>query len=441
MTDPLFEFLNRECHCISIDSAALERETRQVLGGSETSLPPWANSSVFASVPVFVSPEHMTVMREMVTAVSKLAQAPSYRERVLARAPEIARHAVAQTSVFFGYDFHLGKDGPALIEINTNAGGAMLNLLLARAQRACCKEVTHLVASGNKLEHLQAEFIQMFRDEWARARGNQVLETIAIVDDDPTNQFLYPEFVLFRESFRRVGLEAHICSPEELTFDSTGLRRGKQRIDLVYNRLVDFYFEEPKHSVLREAYLADAVVITPHPMAYALYADKRNLVTIGDIRQQQEAGLTSAQSHLLSSHLPETRIVELADAERWWAERRQWFFKPIHGYGGKAAYRGDKLTRAVFERIVGLDYVAQRIVAPSQRHVQVEGAIVPLKLDVRCFVYDGKVQLVAARLYNGQTTNFRTPGGGFAPVFTSADATAEAKSGDAGPAVSARTLP
>ncbi len=28
-----------------------------------------------------------------------------------------------------------------------------------------------------------------------------------------------------------------------------------------------------------------------------------------------------------------------------------------------------------------------------------------------------KVLLVAARLYQGQTTNFRTLGGGFAPVF------------------------
>jgi hypothetical protein len=27
------------------------------------------------------------------------------------------------------------------------------------------------------------------------------------------------------------------------------------------------------------------------------------------------------------------------------------------------------------------------------------------------------VLLAAARLYRGQTTNFRTPGGGFAPVF------------------------
>ena len=36
------------------------------------------------------------------------------------------------------------------------------------------------------------------------------------------------------------------------------------------------------------------------------------------------------------------------------------------------------------------------------------------------YVYDGAVQLVAARLYQGQTTNFRTAGGGFAPVFTEA---------------------
>lgn len=39
-----------------------------------------------------------------------------------------------------------------------------------------------------------------------------------------------------------------------------------------------------------------------------------------------------------------------------------------------------------------------------------------LKSDVRCYVYNGQLQLVAARLYQGQATNFRTAGGGFAPV-------------------------
>ena len=41
----------------------------------------------------------------------------------------------------------------------------------------------------------------------------------------------------------------------------------------------------------------------------------------------------------------------------------------------------------------------------------------PCEVDLRDYVYDGQVQWIAARLYQGQTTNFRTPGGGFAPVF------------------------
>ena len=40
-----------------------------------------------------------------------------------------------------GYDCHLGEDGPRLIEVNTNAGGAFLNFFLAQAQRACCAEM------------------------------------------------------------------------------------------------------------------------------------------------------------------------------------------------------------------------------------------------------------------------------------------------------------
>lgn len=43
-----------------------------------------------------------------------------------------------------------------------------------------------------------------------------------------------------------------------------------------------------------------------------------------------------------------------------------------------------------------------------------------LKFDLRNYIYNGAVQWVGARLYQGQTTNFRTPGGGFAPVYEDA---------------------
>ena len=103
--------------------------------------------------------------------------------------------------------------------------------------------------------------------------------------------------------------------------------------------------------------------------------------------------------------------------EMLWAERKQWFFKPNSGYASKGAYRGEKLTKRVFAEILHGDYVAQKLAVPGERSVCVDDAEpVSLKYDVRCYVYDGQVQLVAARLYQGQTTNFRTPGGGFALV-------------------------
>jgi hypothetical protein len=46
----------------------------------------------------------------------------------------------------------------------------------------------------------------------------------------------------------------------------------------------------------------------------------------------------------------------------------------------------------------------------------VDGALTELKADLRCYAYRGEVQFTAARLWQGQTTNFRTAGGGFAEV-------------------------
>jgi hypothetical protein len=108
--------------------------------------------------------------------------------------------------------------------------------------------------------------------------------------------------------------------------------------------------------------------------------------------------------------------VDAAHAEALWAARRRYFFKPAAGYGSKAAYRGDKLTKRVWSEILGADYVAQETVPPSERALHVNGDTQDLKLDIRAYVYDGAIQALAARLYQGQTTNFRTPGGGFAPV-------------------------
>ena len=66
---------------------------------------------------------------------------------------------------------------------------------------------------------------------------------------------------------------------------------------------------------------------------------------------------------------------------------------------------------------MGRDYVAQSYAAPGTRSVQLDDGRAELKVDVRLYTYAGTVVLAAARLYQGQTTNMRTPGGGFAPIL------------------------
>jgi hypothetical protein len=183
----------------------------------------------------------------------------------------------------------------------------------------------------------------------------------------------------------------------------------------VYNRLTDFSLQE--YPVLLNAYKQNVLVLTPHPHAYNLYADKRNLSLLTDPDFLRSMGLDETSITTLQAGIPQTRLVEEKDKDQWWKERKDWFFKPATGYGGKGSYRGDKLTQRVFGEIVQGGYVAQRKAMPGEVMVNVDGAdAAAFKYDVRCYVYDGQVQLVIARLYQGQTTNFRTQGGGFALV-------------------------
>ena len=76
-------------------------------------------------------------------------------------------------------------------------------------------------------------------------------------------------------------------------------------------------------------------------------------------------------------------------------------------------------------------HVAQALVTPGERTLSGGDAPQTLKFDLRQYVYEGEVQWTAARLYQGQTTNFRTPGGGFAPVYETPDACLDLQGGPA----------
>ena len=413
---PLSERLNRECTCVTLDRealcAALEREAGD---------PDFCATLIrtrphlFSNAPVFLSETHVAAMLRAVRAIESVTRLPAYRDAVLSRSPEIARLDFGPRGAFMGYDFHLAHDGPRLIEINTNAGGAFLNALLARAQHACCEEMlTGLRRS--EARDFDAAVARMFESEWRLQRREGTPRRIAIADDRPEAQYLYPEFLLAQRFLARRGMETVIADAEKLCFERGELLFEGRPIDLVYNRLVDFALERPEHAALREAYLADAVVVTPNPRVHALFADKRNLALLSDPASLRSWGVTpETLADLLA--VPRTVPVSPENAEELWRERKKLFFKPAAGYGSKAVYRGDRMTQRVWGEIQRGQYVAQEYAAPSERVIDVDGAPAVRKTDVRLYVYDGEILLTAARLYQGQATNFRMPGSGFAPVF------------------------
>lgn len=358
---------------------------------------------LFSASAITIDSRAMQAMADLIVAIESVIALPAFQAHALAQSPAIARLPVAPHSVFMGYDFHLTASGPKLIEINTNAGGGLLNAYL-------------LAAHGKASEgaRIRDEFVAMFREEWRLARGDVPLRRIAIVDEKPAEQFLAPEFILFKELFEQHGIAAVVCDPAELVRDGNGLSHAGQPVDLIYNRMTDFALDATENATIRAVFEQGGVVLTPHPRAHALYADKRNLMQLSDDAALQALGVGETTRNILLAGIPQTVAVTPEQGEAFWAERKRWFFKPPAGFGSRAAYRGDKLTKRVFEEVLHGGYIAQEIAPPSEHAV----GETTMKADIRCYVYNGCIQLVAARLYQGQTTNFRTPGGGFAPVFT-----------------------
>ncbi len=408
--------LNSGCFCTTLDRYALaESLDREVHRRGFAQQLIASHPILFANVSVFAPVAAIEQMAKVVRAVEAAAVLPDFRAAALSWAPPIARDDFGPHGAFMGYDFHLTTEGPRLIEVNTNAGGGFLNAALAQAQQACCGEPLDQSATA------PAAFSQavgdMFVSEWRLQRGAGRPGLIAIVDDAPGEQHLYPDFELAKGLLEEQGFEAVIADAASLRFQDGVLTIDGRAIDLVYNRLVDFGFEEPAHTALRDAYAAGAVVVTPNPHIHALYADKRNLVLLSDGKQLRGWGLAEDAAATLDTALPKTVRVSAENAEALWEGRRELFFKPARGYGSKATYRGEKVTRRVWSEITVGDYVAQVYAPPSRRGVLVDGARTDLKVDIRLYTYAGAVLLTAARLYQGQTTNMRTPGGGFAPVL------------------------
>lgn len=345
-------------------------------------------------------------LREMVRlmrALYALGHLPAYRERVLPQVPQVARFDPGHDAVMMGYDFHLTEEGPRLIEVNTNAGGG---LLAYQAQYGSKTE------GSADLDRLQRGFLDSFSEELAR-HGRSGLKRVAIIDETPEEQFLYQEMLTYAELLQQQGIDAHVVGPAELQADESGVLLQGQPVDLVYNRHCDFYLDSEAMAGLRAAYLAGSVCLTPNPFVYGLLADKRRMILWSDPAALEDLGLSGRTADLLLRVVPQSRLLADVDVDQVWQQRKQSAFKPVTRFGSRGVLLGRKVSRKRFDELAPEETLVQQLVPPSE--VTAENGEV-MKADFRLFAYRNRLIGVAARLYQGQVTNMRTPGGGYAPV-------------------------
>ena len=108
--------LNAQCNCISVDKQKLDIEVHRLIsdldlaGSTATKI-----GSMLSSSGVFIDQAALDQMKALVKAVYKVCEMPLFQKLVLEQAPLIARHQQSTSGVFYGFDFHLGVNGPQLI--------------------------------------------------------------------------------------------------------------------------------------------------------------------------------------------------------------------------------------------------------------------------------------------------------------------------------------
>lgn len=337
-----------------------------------------------------ISPHRLTlpqsVLHNLRSEISQLYALRAWSEKNLSSqfdALELPR--APNYSVCTSYDFHLINDHqPKLIEINTNAAFLALGLTLYDFWK---------VKPATNFTFLQ--LVQMFQQE-SQLVGQKEFN-LAIMDEKPEEQRLFIEFLVFQQLFLRNQLACSIV-------DISQIENLKDQT-LIYNRYTDFYLKEPVSASIKSLYMQRKIHLSPSPWEYFLLADKQRLF---DWQNQNEIPVPAS---LL-------KIYDLAHAnrEQIWNERKNLFFKPKSSFGSKQAYKGSSISRKVFDEAFAQGFVAQEYAPATEIEVMQDGQPLKMKYDLRCYAYKDELQLVIARLYQGQTTNLKTTGGGFAIV-------------------------
>jgi hypothetical protein len=365
--------------------------------------------------PLLISPHEVPVptkirsqIYQLLGAFHRVAKSSLYQQELKANLRCLPEWDPGNIGVLSSFDCHIDSQGDArLIEINTNAAFGLLGEVLYAAHDKSLglnREMTAL---------LKASFLNETKLFYRPLK----IQKVAIIDQKPEGQNFYLEFLMFKQLFKDLGWETIIDDVGAFGYNASlnCLRHlpSNTIIDLVYNRYTDFYFQNPESQELQQAYCHGGALFSPHPRQYWLYGDKSRLSQLSRLEGLESYSLSTPDRELFQKTIPRTWTrKDFTSKEDLWQRRKAYFLKPMTSHGSKAVYRGASIARKILDQVWDSDFVAQEFIPPSTFHPL--GGDTPFKVDLRFITYGEDIQLSLARLYRGQLTNFKSPGGGVA---------------------------
>lgn len=343
--------------------------------------------------------QQYSLISETCEALNRLVLNPKYHQWILNQPkPALTSQDFAKVhsaGIFSSLDFHIDSAGtPKIIEANTNAAFYAMG----------CELYDFLKRKPDR-DGMAAQVFPMIQSEFAAHKNSESkLKRIFIVDDKPEQQRLFVEFLIVQAMAQQQQIECEILDLAQLN--------QSNKPDLVYNRNTDFYLKDPTAMVLKNWHESQAVVVSPNPAQFELLANKQRLIDWQSDGFRDSGILDQADLSLFDKVLLKSWSLDQNSSAAMWGKRKNLFFKPKESFGSKLAFRGGSISQSAFNKVSEAGAIAQEY-CPAPIVSTPNGSF---KYDLRCYFYEGKVQLLIARMYQGQVTNLQAEGGGFATV-------------------------
>jgi len=341
----------------------------------------------------------------------------AWQTAALREAPAIARQRRSEVCFFSAWDFHLPPEAaPQLIEFNDNGSGfifaAIINAAYYKAAELAGDKALSAPAGPANFNKRIGDFIQL---EATAFFGTRPMDLFLVLDDAESLQHgkFQRELHLICTLLRDRGAQAEIGSPAELRWDGGCLSFKDRAVSFIINRSTDFFWESDNFAALHAAYGERKVYVAPNPFTYATRSDKRLLEWLSQPQWDEQLAITAGERQILSRHVPETHLIRADNLAELTQRKREFVFKPLHGFAGRGVLGSDAVGRTRLRRIMAQGYVAQKLV--PKPCLDVLGT--NLWTDLRVWAYRGEIFQLSGRASRRSERLDLAPPGGWLPTY------------------------